>query len=181
MEIVRRHAHDAEEVPNLGARHVAQRVVLDKTASAPFQSLEYRVDFNDRNTLPRTGALVLALPRDPSAEPGQLLAQRFHLADAAALLVAVLVEREQALFPDQFHHLLRIWKCVLYLDAVMLLDGVEQLIRLGVQPPGVQGEDAIRAPGQVSVLDQGHVLGTTECDGYISFERGQGVVHDHQR
>lgn len=61
-----------------------------------------------------------------------------HLADAAALVVAVLVEGEQPLGAHQVHHLLRLREGVLDLDAVVLLHLVEQAVGLGVQAASVQ-------------------------------------------
>lgn len=48
-----------------------------------------------------------------------------HLADPAALLVAILVEGEQALRADQIHCLLRVREGVLDANAIMLLNVVK--------------------------------------------------------
>lgn len=63
---------------------------------------------------------------------------RTHLADPAALLVSVLVEGEHALGAHQLHRLLGIREGVLDADAVVLLNSVKQLVRLGVEAASVQ-------------------------------------------
>lgn len=95
--------------------------------------------------------------------------------------MAVLVEAVHALLAHKIDNLLRFREGVLNADVIVLLDGVEELIRLGVQPAGVKGEHAVLAARQVSVLNQGNVFSTGESDCNLSAERGQGVVHDLKR
>jgi len=47
----------------------------------------------------------------------------------------------------------------------------EQAVRLGVEAPGVEREDAERAARQVSVVDESHVLRAGEGDGHLVTER----------
>lgn len=52
---------------------------------------------------------------------------------------------------------------------------VEEAVGLGVEAAGVQGEDAVGAAGEVSVLDQRDVLSAAEGDGDVGAEGGQGL------
>ena len=60
------------------------------------------------------------------------------LAHTAAFLVAVIIEGEHALGPDQVHALLCVREGVLYSDAIMLLHSVKKLVCLRIQPTSVQ-------------------------------------------
>ena len=72
-----------------------------------------------------------------------------YLANAAALLVAILVEREHALCTNQFHRLVSIREGVLNTNAVVLFHSVKQLICLLVQSACVQA--AGHSPQMVSL------------------------------
>ena len=60
----------------------------------------------------------------------------------------------------------------------MLLDGVEKPVRLRVEPPRVQREDAEGPPGQVRVLDERDVLGAAKGDADAVAEGLEGEVDD---
>ena len=105
--------HDPQEMPDLGARHVGQRVKLDQRSGPTGGTFKDRVDLHDRDSLPRPRGLVLALARHPRRQRLELAAQGLDLADAAALCVAVLVEGEHALLADQGHGLLGVRERVL--------------------------------------------------------------------
>jgi hypothetical protein len=74
--------------------------------------------------------------------------------------VAVLIEREEPLLAHEVHGLLGVRERVLDADAVVLLDLVEERVRLRVQPASVEREDAVLAARQVRVLDERNVLCT---------------------
>jgi hypothetical protein len=114
---------------------------------------------NDRDAGPGARGLVLPLSGDPGPEPPERTSQGPHLAHPAALLVAVLVEGEEALGPHQSLHLAGVREHVLDAGAVVLLHLIEELVRLRVEASRVQAEHAERAPRQLRVLDQRHVLG----------------------
>ena len=61
-----------------------------------------------------------------------------HLANLAALIVAVSVEGEKSLGPDQVRDLLGIWESVLDPDAVVLLNSIKQSVGLAIQATSVQ-------------------------------------------
>ena len=124
------------------------------------------------------GLWSFTLAGDPRVERLQLLSQRLDLANAAALLVSVLVEGEHALLAHQLGHRVLVGEGELDLDVEVLLDVVEELVRLGVQPTGVEGEDAKGAAGELGVLDQRDVLGAGEGDGEAVAEELEGFVHD---
>lgn len=63
----------------------------------------------------------------------------------------------------------------------MLLDGIKQPVRLRVEPPRVEAEDAEGPPGQVRVLDQRDVLGSRKGDPDAVAEGLEGEVDDLQR
>ena len=60
----------------------------------------------------------------------------------------------------------------------MLLHGVEQPVRLRVEPARVEREHAVRAARQVRVLDQRDVLGPAEGDADAVAEGLEGEVDD---
>ena len=64
--------------------------------------------------------------------------QLAHLADLAALVVSVGVEGELALGTNEVHRLLGIGEGVFNADAVVLLDGLKQAVRLAVEAASVQ-------------------------------------------
>lgn len=116
--------HHPQKVPDLGTRHVRQRVKLDQRAGPPGGPLEHRVDLHDRDGLPRARGLVLALAGHPRRQRLELPAQGLHPPHAAALGVAVFVEGEHTLLSDEGHGLLGVresvldaesWKCFLLL------------------------------------------------------------------
>ena len=60
--------------------------------------------------------------------------------------MAIFVEGEHALGAHQVHALLRIWKGVLYPDAIVLLHSIKELVGLRIQSASVQAaEQAITA------------------------------------
>jgi len=70
---------------------------------------------------------------------------------------------------------------LLSLDPVVLLDGVEEPVRLRVEPARVEREDPERPPRQVRVLDQRDVLGAAERDPDAVAEGLEGEVDDLER
>ncbi len=86
-------------------------------------------------------------PSNPQPRPRASPSPQPHLADAAALVVAVLVEGEQPLGAHEVHHLLRLGEGVLDLDAVVLLHLVEQAVGLGVQAARVQAAEGAGGRG----------------------------------
>jgi hypothetical protein len=79
MQLVDRHVEQAQEVPEVSALHVGQRVELDQAAGPPAEALKGGVHLDHGHAGARPRALVLALPRDPRVQRAQLLAQRPHL------------------------------------------------------------------------------------------------------
>lgn len=59
------------------------------------------------------------------------------LSDLAALIMPVSVEGEEALCPDKIRHLLGFREGILNVDAIVLLDGVEELVGFRVQAASV--------------------------------------------
>lgn len=116
---------------------------------------------NNGYARPGARGLVLPLPGDPGLEALEGPPQRPNLPHPAALLVSVLVEREEALAPHKVLHLAGLWEHVLDVDTVVLLHLVEEFVCLWVQPPRVKAEHPEGASGQLRVFDEGHVLGTT--------------------
>ena len=57
-------------------------------------------------------------------------------------------------------------------------DDLTYLVRLRVEAPGIQREDAVLTPGKMCVLDERHVLGAGKGDADFVAKGGQGVVHD---
>lgn len=100
---------------------------------------------NDRGVRSSAGRLILPLSGYPGANASQHSSQRSHLSHAAALLVAVLVEGEQAFGSHEGLHLAGVREQVLDVNAVMLLHGVEELVGLSVQPPCVEAENPVRS------------------------------------
>lgn len=78
--------------------------------------------------------------------------------------MAVLVEGEHALVANKLHRLLRVGERVLDANAVVLLHPVKEAVCLGVEAARVEREDAELAAREVSILDEGDVLGAGEGD-----------------
>ena len=77
---------------------------------------------------------------------GVMKADAEHLSDAAALLMAVLVEGEHALLAYQIHCLLGVWECVLDADTIMLLHCVKEAVCLRIESASVQAAQVIHQP-----------------------------------
>ena len=89
-----------------------------------------------------------------------------YLANAAALLVAILIEAEQALLANQVLNCLLIRKADVYLDGVVLTHPLDKLVGFRMQPSGIQAEDVHLILGRhlEGQVDQDHVFGTGEGD-----------------
>ena len=124
--------------------------------------------------------MIFSLAGDPRAKAGELTTEGPNFTHAAALAVAVFVERKHAFCAHKIHALLGVGESILDVDFVVLLHGVKELIGFGVETAGVQGEDAVRAAGEVGVFDESNVFSTGEGDADVAAECGQCVVHDLQ-
>jgi hypothetical protein len=125
MQGVDRYVHGPQESPDVLAVDVGHGVPLDQATSPAIQAFEGRINLDQGDAGPGAGGLVLPLAGDPRPEPLERPAQGPHLAHPAALLVAVLVEGEEALGAHQLLHLARVREHVLDADAVVLLHLVE--------------------------------------------------------
>src|SRR5690606_31936363 len=92
------HLVGADVVPYLAGGPVGGAVVLGEARALAGKGA---VLLDHRDGGAGAGALVAALAGDPGVQGQQLGAQGADLADAAAFLVIVPVEAEQALFPHQ--------------------------------------------------------------------------------
>ena len=178
VQRVYRQAERPDGVPDVLRAGVGQWIELHQrgTALAP----EGRVELHHRHVAAGR-ALVAALAGDPGLESRELARERRDLAHAAALLVAVLIEAEQALGPHQALDRGGIGKAVLDAQFEVVLYRLEVAVRLRMQPPGVEAEHAERQAALTRVLDQSHVFSATEADGHISTEVSQGTAHDRRR
>lgn len=129
----------ADGGPHFRRGDVCQGIVLDEDGFVG--SLEGRIGLNDGDGGTSARALVLPLARDPGGQGGELATQRTYLANAAALLVTVLVEGEEALLVDEFGDLCGLREGVLDLDAVVLLYLCVEAVGLGVETARVESED----------------------------------------
>ena len=93
--------------------------------------------------------------------------QRLDLAHAAAFLVAVAVEGEQALRGHQLLHRLGLREEGLDRDPVVLAHLFDELVGLGMQAAGVEREHPEPSAGFARHVDENHVLGTAEGDGDV--------------
>lgn len=112
------------------------------------------------------------------AHAGELALERFDLADAAALAVAVPVEAEQALFLHQGFEQARVGGKHVDGDAVVFADLVDETIGFRVQTTGVEAEHlhvAVELPGHVY---QDDVLGAAEGDPQLVAEVLEGGFQD---
>src|SRR5207237_10533164 len=97
------------------------------------------LDHGDRRARRRT--LVAPLAGAPGVEPGERAAERLDFANPAALAVAVLVKAEEPLFLDERLEGRRVGAHEGDRDPVATAHGVDEAIRLRMQPPGVEAED----------------------------------------
>src|SRR6185312_6507513 len=105
------------------------RVQLDERPAARAGEGLVALDGGDRPAGRR--ALVAALPGGPGAEGAEGALQRLDLADAAALLVAVVVEAEEALLLHEGLERRALGRHEGDLDAVAAADGVDEAVGLG--------------------------------------------------
>ncbi len=98
MQLVVGNLHSPNIVPNLLGTPVGQGIEFHQPIAGAGKQL---IVLNDRNAVAGARALVFALPGNPGVDFQQLLAKRADFADAAALLMAILVETEQAFFAHQ--------------------------------------------------------------------------------
>src|SRR5689334_9966435 len=91
VERVVGHVVLADVGPDLLRGPVGQRVELEQ---GPVGRAEGGIELDDGDGGARAGALILALAGHPGLHRAECADERLDLADAAALLVAVLVERE---------------------------------------------------------------------------------------
>ena len=108
--------------------------------------------------------MVASLAGDPGIERRERPAQRFDLADTAALFVPVAIEGEQTLFAHQFLDGVRLRKEHFDGNVVMLADLVDELIGLRMQAPRIERKDANLAAQLRCQIHQNHILGATEAD-----------------
>src|SRR5690606_22195406 len=120
-----RHVVGTYVIPDLPGSPVHQRVVFGEGFVGSGECL---VILYHWNTGPGTGTLVLALTGDPGVQSQQFLSQRPDLADAATLLVVILVKTEQALFGDQFLYRFRIGKQDVQFDIVMFANRFDKFV-----------------------------------------------------
>src|SRR5579859_6635868 len=102
------------------------------------------INLDDRDLVPRPGTLVTPLSRDPGVKGRERALERLHLADGAALFVAVAVKGKQALLSHQFFHRFGLGEINFNRNPIPLPNFVDELISLGVQPPRIQREDSER-------------------------------------
>mmetsp|Transcript_26224 Transcript_26224/g.45115 ORF Transcript_26224/g.45115 Transcript_26224/m.45115 type:complete len:310 (-) Transcript_26224:173-1102(-) len=179
VQRVVRNLEHADGIPNVVAGRVGQRVVLNQVAAV--LALEGGVELHDRDGGARSRRLVLALARDPRLQRRKVLPQRLDLADAAALVVAIFVEREHALFADQFLDGGSLREGILDVNAVVLLNLIEELIRLRMQASGVQAEDSEGKSRLLCVFDQNHIFCTAETNRDLVSESLKSVRNDITR
>src|SRR5690606_18339770 len=110
-------------------------------------------------------ALVAALARGPRAILGERAPERLHLANAAALLVTVLVEAEEALSSHERLERGRVGREHADLDAVVSAHAIDELVGLRVQAPRIQAEHREAQAGRGGHVDEHHVLGAAEGEG----------------
>ncbi len=113
----------------------------------------------------RRRALVAALARGPRAQGAQLSPQRLHFAHTAALFVAVFVEAEEALLPDELLQGRGLGRHEGDLDLVSLPHGLEEPVRLRVQPARVEAEDGEGQAALARHVHEHHVFGAAEREG----------------
>lgn len=152
-------------MPTHGSLNTDRR---QQTIATKLQCGEEKRDLDNGHVRSGAGRLVLALSSDPRSQAFESALQGADFAHAAALLMAVLVERKEALGPHQRLHLGRIRKHVLNVQIVALLNVIKQLQGFLVQPSGLQTEDSERQPRKMGVLDESNILCSTDISPKIS-------------
>src|SRR5690554_4457701 len=127
----------ADIVPNLLRCPVGQGIELDQL---PLCSGIAFVDLHHRNMGAGAGALVSPLSGDPSIQACQLALEGSDLANTAALLVAVLIKAEQALFFHEIFYRGALREQHLQVQVVMLANLIDKAIGFLMQAARVQGE-----------------------------------------
>lgn len=84
--------------------------------------------------------------------------------------MTIIVEREHAFGANQVHALLGIWEGVLYPDAVVLLNSIEELVCLWIQSASVQAADPAIAACQ-------SLHGPLSLDSVMTKETSGGDMH----
>src|SRR5438552_2156601 len=162
VQLVVRHVLFADMAPDVGERPAGQRVALQQGRAGVAGEVRVGLDLRNARTSRRT--LIGALPGDPGVEARELALERLDLAHLAALLVAVLVEAEGPLASHQILDLDEVGERHVDHDAVVLAHRLEEAVSLGVQPPGVEAEDAEPLSALDGEIDEHDVLGTAERD-----------------
>ncbi|EAU63066.1 hypothetical protein STIAU_4244 [Stigmatella aurantiaca DW4/3-1] len=153
VEDVVRHAVLLDVAPHLPGAPRDQGVELEEAAviHVPLEGLYLR---------PGHG-LLAAQPRDPRLPAAEGAPERLHLADAAALLARLdaLAEGEMALGGDERLHALPVREERLHIQPVTVAQHLADLIRLGGQSAGVEGEQAHTGGMLSRQIDEHHILG----------------------
>src|SRR5579859_1535135 len=146
------------------------------------------INLDDRDLVPRPGTLVTPLSRDPGVKGRERALERLHLADGAALFVAVTVKGKQALLTHQFFHRFGLREINLNRNSIPLPNFVDELISLGVQPSRIQCEDSERRVLQGALseyfcrhVDQRDTAGTAKTDGDARPVLTQGELENFAR
>ena len=134
-ELVIRDLVRAHVVPDLVERPVGERVELD---DVPVLTVE--LDLRD---VAPAHPLLAAEAGDPRVERRELALQRFDLADVAARDPEVdrPVHQVRPVRHRELRHVAAVRHLELHVDAVALVDLLEQRVRLRRQAPGVERED----------------------------------------